>query len=83
MTLAAVKQMTARLTKAQRLKLAADLLEENIPSFREPISLAELERRADEVESGKVKALSLKQFRAGLEELKNSIVQRRRARQRG
>lgn len=80
MTLAAVKKLAIKLPLAERLKLA-DAMWESIPPMREPVTLAELERRADEVESGKVKAIPGSVFIAELKEMKRSI--QRRARQRG
>jgi len=83
MTLTAVKKMTSRLTKAQKMKLAGDLLEESIPKFREPITLAELERRAHDVASGRVKAISGDIFDADLDVMEKSIGNQRRLAQRG
>jgi len=75
MTLAAVKKLAFQLPKADRVKLA-DALLESIPPYREPVTLAELERRADEVESGKVKPVSGRQFRAHLTRLRKSVASR-------
>jgi len=83
MTLAAIKKMTSQLTKAQKVKLVGDLLEESLPKFRKPVTLAELERRADDVASGRVKAVSGKVFDAELDEMEKSIGTQRRAAHRG
>ncbi len=83
MTLAAIKKMTSRLTKAQKMKLAGDLLEEIVPKFREPVTLAELESRANDVASGRVKAVSGKVFDADLDEMEKSIGTQRRLAHRG
>jgi putative addiction module component (TIGR02574 family) len=78
MTLTAIKKLAIKVPLAQRLKLA-DAMWESIPSMREPVTLEELERRADEVISGKVKAISGKEFDAELDRLEKSIFQRRSA----
>ena len=72
MTLAAVQKLAFRLPKSQRAKLASALLD-SIPPHREPVSLAELEERAEEVESGKVKAVSSRQLDAQIARLRKSI----------
>lgn len=83
MTLTAIKKMTSRLTKAQKVKLAGDLLEETLPVFRQPVTLVELERRANDVASGRVKAISGEVFDADLEKMGKSIGSQRRVLQRG
>ena len=72
MTLAAVQKLAFLLPKGQRAKLASALLD-SIPPHRAPVSLAELERRADEVESGKVKAVSSRQLDAQIARLRKPI----------
>jgi len=72
MTLAAVKKLAIQLPLRQRMKLADTLLE-SIPPMREPVTLAELERRADEVLSGKVKGISGEEFDRDLAEMERSI----------
>jgi putative addiction module component (TIGR02574 family) len=72
MTLAAVKKLAFRLPQADRVKLA-DALLDSLPAHRAPVTLAELERRADEVESGNVKPVSGRQFRAHIARLRKSI----------
>ena len=72
MTLTAVKKMAFQLPEIQRVKLASALLA-SIPPHREPVTLAELERRAEEVESGKVKPVSSHKFDAHLARLRKSI----------
>jgi hypothetical protein len=81
MTLAAVKKLAIKLPLRQRMKLADTLLE-SIPPMRAPVTLEELERRADEVLSGKAKTVSYRTFAADLRKMKKSIGQRRSA-QRG
>ncbi|MCE0523546.1 MAG: addiction module protein [Methylacidiphilales bacterium] len=78
MTLASVKKLAVQLPPAQRMKLA-DVLLGTLPPMRKPVTLAELERRIDEVESGKVKAVPGDVFDADLEEMEKSIRQRRLA----
>ena len=72
MTLAAVKKLAIKLPLRQRLKLAEAMLE-TLPPLREPVTLEELERRADEVLSGKVKAISSEEFDRDLAEMEKSI----------
>jgi putative addiction module component (TIGR02574 family) len=81
MTLAAVKKLAIKLPLKQRMKLAEAMLE-TLPPMREPLTLAELEARADEVISGKVKAISEEEFDRDLAAMEKSITQRR-SRQRG
>ena len=72
MTLTAVKKMAFQLPPNQRAKLASALLD-SIPPYREPVTLEELERRADEIESGKVRPISGAKFMANLVRLRKSI----------
>ena len=65
--------MAFTLSKAQRVQLADDLLEASIAPFREPVTLATLERRAEELRRRKVKGISDREFEATLKELENSI----------
>ncbi len=81
MTLAAVKKLAIKLSLADRLKLA-DALWESVPPMREPVTLAELERRADEVDSGKATLVSSEEFDANLAQLAKSL-RRKRSAQRG
>ena len=81
MTLAAIKKLAIKLPLADRLTLAEEMWK-SIPPMRQPLTLAELEARADEVESGKVKAISGEQFDLELAQLEKEIFQRRSA-QRG
>jgi putative addiction module component (TIGR02574 family) len=76
MTLAAVKKLAIKLSPVQRMKLA-DALLATIPAMREPITFAELETRADEVMSGKVKGISEEEFDQELDEMEKSIPHRR------
>jgi hypothetical protein len=72
-TLTAIRKMVFTLPKAQRIRLADELLEDSIMPFCEPVTLATLERRAEELHSGKVKGVSDKEFEATLHELEASI----------
>ncbi len=72
MTLTAVKKLAIKLPLKQRIQLA-NALYETVPPMREPSSIAELERRADEVISGKVKAVSWSEFQSDLDEMRKSI----------
>jgi Putative addiction module component len=65
--------MVFTLPKAQRVRLADELLEDSIVPFRDPVTLETLERRAKELHSGKVKGVSDKEFDATLRELEMSI----------
>ena len=60
MSLTLLKREALKLPKAQRLKLASVLLD-SVPAERaideEPLTIAELDRRADEMKSGKVKGI--------------------------
>jgi putative addiction module component (TIGR02574 family) len=72
MTLTAVKKMAFQLPKAERVKLASALLD-SIPPHREPVTLEELEHRAEEVESGKIRPISSEEFDANIARLRRSI----------
>jgi putative addiction module component (TIGR02574 family) len=72
MTLTAVKKLAFQLPETQRVKLASTLLD-SVPPHREPVTLEELERRAEEVESGKVKPVSSDKFDAHIARLRKSI----------
>jgi len=78
MTLAAVKKLAIGLSPAERLKLA-DMLLGTLPPLREPVTLAELEDRIDQVNSGKVKAIPGEIFDQELEAMEKSIGQKRPA----
>ncbi len=78
MNLATVKKLTAQLTKSQKVKLVGDLLSEVVPQFRQPISLSELERRAEDVVTGRTKAIAVEVFDAELDEMEKSIDSQRR-----
>ncbi len=73
MTLAAVKKLAFKLPRKQRLKLADAIYDDAVPVLPGSVGLAELERRADEVLSGKVKAVSWEEFEVTLDKLKKSI----------
>jgi putative addiction module component (TIGR02574 family) len=81
MTRAAIQKLAIRLPVPERLKLA-DALLESVPPMRDPVTLAELERRADEVESGKATLISSEKFDAELARLEAPLHPRRPA-QRG
>jgi len=72
MTLAAVKKLAVQLPLKQRIQLA-NALYETVPPMRGPSSIAELERRADEVLSGKVKPITWGEFQRDLDEMRESI----------
>jgi putative addiction module component (TIGR02574 family) len=76
-TLAAVKKLAVSLPLKQRLQLA-DALYGSLPPLRGSVGIAELERRADEVESGKVKALKADVVLAELELLVRAKTHKRR-----
>ena len=73
MTLTAIRKMVFTLPKAQRVRLADELLEDSIVPFRDPVTLATLERRAEELRLGKVKGISDQEFEATLKELEVGI----------
>ncbi len=76
MTLAAVKKLANQLPLRQRMQLAEAMLE-SIPPMREAVTLAELERRAAEVEAGTAKTISYRTFMADLAKMRKSIGQSR------
>lgn len=76
MTLAAVKKLAIKLPPAQRMKLA-DALYGSIPILPPSVGLAELERRADEVLSGKVKGIPADVFLAELDAIVQPAPKRR------
>ncbi len=76
MTLAAVKKLAIKLPLKQRLQLA-DALYETLPPLRGSVGLAELERRADEVISGKVKGIAWEQFELEIKKMRKSITPKR------
>ncbi len=57
MSLTLLKREALKLPKAQRLRLASVLLD-SVPSDEESLTMAELDRRADEMKSGKVKGIA-------------------------
>jgi putative addiction module component (TIGR02574 family) len=81
MTLAAVIKLASQLPLADRLALAEDMWK-SIPPLRQSLTLAELEARVDDIESGRVKAMSSDEFDAELAQLENEIFHKRSA-QRG
>jgi putative addiction module component (TIGR02574 family) len=81
MTLATLKKAALQLPENQRMKLANALME-SLPPHREPVTFEELERRADEVISGKVKAVSSEEFDAGIDRLMQGFAQKRKAQRR-
>jgi putative addiction module component (TIGR02574 family) len=64
--------MAFQLPEIQRAKLASALLD-SIPPHRPPVTLEELKRRADEVETGKVKPVSSVEFDAHIARLRTPI----------
>jgi len=81
MTLATLKKAALQLPENQRMKLANALVE-SIPPHREAVTFEELERRAEEVISGKVKAVSSEEFDAGINQLMQGFAQKRKAQRR-
>ncbi len=81
MTLAAVKKLAIKLPLQNRVKLAAAIWD-SIPPEQESDVMAEVERRIDEVESGRVKPLTWHQFARELDKMEQSISHKR-PRQRG
>lgn len=81
MTFTAVKKLASKLPLRDRLKLA-DAMWESVPPMREPSTLEELERRADEIESGKVKPVPASEIDVLLARFEKTIQERRSA-QRG
>jgi len=60
MSLTLLKREALKLSEAQRVKLASALLDSvrtEEADDEEPLTIAELDRRADELESGKVKGI--------------------------
>jgi putative addiction module component (TIGR02574 family) len=76
MTFAAIKKLALQLPLRDRMKLA-NAMWDSLPPRREPVTLAELERRADEVESGRVKTISSEEFHKRMERLKKSLLGKR------
>ena len=71
-SLAKLVREALKLPLQERMKLANALLD-STPSFREPLTLAELEQREEEVESGKAKPISSDEFDAHIARLRKSI----------
>jgi putative addiction module component (TIGR02574 family) len=80
-TLATLKKAALQLPESQRVKLANALVE-SISPHREAVTFEDLERRADEVISGKVKAVTSEQFDAGIDRLMQGFAQKRKAQRR-
>jgi len=78
MTFALLKKAVLRLPENQRIRLANDLFS-SIPPHREPATFEELERRADEVISGKVKTVSSREFDAGVDQLMGQFARKRKS----
>ena len=72
MTRAAAKKLIFKLPPKQRLKLADEL---TLSAMEMPgsVGLAELERRIDEVESGKVKPVTWGEFQRTLDKMRKSV----------
>jgi putative addiction module component (TIGR02574 family) len=83
MSLTLLKREALKLPKAQRLKLASVLLE-SVPAERasdeEPLTLTELDRRADELKSGKVKGIPADVVKNRIDRLMSKIKRDRQAR---
>jgi len=79
MTLALLKREALKLPTAQRLKLASVLFE-SAPAPRSAPSFEEIERRADEALSGKIKMISAVESKARIDRLMAKIKRDRQAR---
>jgi hypothetical protein len=79
MSLTLLKREALKLPKAQRLKLASVLLD-SVPAERFVPSYEEIERRADEALSGKVKMVSANESKARIDRLMSKIKRDRQAR---
>jgi hypothetical protein len=79
MTLTLLQREAMKLPKAQRLKLASALLE-SAPAPGPAPSFEEIERRADEALSGKVKMISASESKARINRLMARIKQDRQTR---
>ncbi len=62
MTLTAVRALAFKLPPTQQVALINDLVARTAKPMREPVSLKTLERRSEDVRSGRVKALPAKAF---------------------
>ena len=80
-TLATLKKAALRLPESQRVKLANALVE-SIPAHRAAVTFEDIERRADEVISGRVKAVGSEEFDAGIDRLMLGFAQKRKAQRR-
>jgi putative addiction module component (TIGR02574 family) len=81
MTLATLKKAVLQLPESQRVKLANALVE-SLPLHREAVTFEELQRRADEVISGKVKAVTSDEFDARIDQLMQGFSKKRNAQRR-
>jgi hypothetical protein len=79
MSLTLLKREALKLPKAQRLKLASALLD-SVPAERTTPSYDEIELRADEALSGKVKMVSSLESKARIDRLMSKIKRGRQAR---
>jgi hypothetical protein len=76
MTLAAVRKLVFKLPLSDRLKLVEEV-QRQVPPMRAPVTLEELERRADEVDAGTAKLVSSEEFGAWLKRMKKSVGHKR------
>jgi putative addiction module component (TIGR02574 family) len=76
MTLAAMREMADQLSIGERLELAEHIWG-SLPPFRQSLTLAEIESRIDDIESGRVQALSSDELRARMNALKNELLHKR------
>jgi hypothetical protein len=77
MTLAAAKKLILKLPPQQRVKFA-EALYDSVPVLRGSVGIEELERRAEEVISGKVKAIDGKVVLNDLRKMIGARIQSRR-----
>jgi putative addiction module component (TIGR02574 family) len=75
-----LKREALKLPKAQRIKLASILFNSVPVMDEEPLTIAELDRRADEARSGKVKMISAAEFKAHTKRLMSKLKRNRQAR---
>jgi putative addiction module component (TIGR02574 family) len=76
MTLAAMREMADQLSVGERLELAEHIWG-SLPPFRQSLTLAEIEARIDDIESGRVQPLSSEEFEAKMVALENELLHKR------
>jgi putative addiction module component (TIGR02574 family) len=76
MTLAAMREMADKLPVGERLELAEHIWA-SVPPFRQSLTLAEIESRIDDIESGRVQPLSSQEFEARMTALEGELLHKR------